>query len=89
MGYLSRMTQWKVRSASFRFLLDDDPRADIVYQSKLNISPSSTLEDKGVGSQLKLGLFSYPVLQAADVLVHRYGFALPSTYVRLGTNGRG
>ncbi len=27
--------------------------------------------DKGARAKLKLGLFSYPVLQAADVLVHR------------------
>ena len=28
--------------------------------------------DTGAKARLKLGLFSYPVLQAADVLVHRY-----------------
>ncbi|KAL1641642.1 Tryptophan--tRNA ligase, mitochondrial [Diplodia intermedia] len=39
MGYLSRMTQWKSKSAA-----EKEP---------------------------KLGLFSYPVLQAADILVHR------------------
>ncbi|KAF4120255.1 LOW QUALITY PROTEIN: tryptophanyl-tRNA synthetase [Geosmithia morbida] len=42
------------------------------WKSKLNVSSTSTLEDKSVGGQLKLGLFSYPVLQAADILVHRY-----------------
>lgn len=41
-GYLSRMTQWKDKTAN---------------------------EREG-GEKLKLGLFSYPVLQAADVLVH-------------------
>ncbi|RAL60192.1 hypothetical protein DID88_000814 [Monilinia fructigena] len=30
-----------------------------------------TMEDGGNKSKLKLGLFSYPVLQAADILVHR------------------
>ncbi|RFU74174.1 3-oxoacyl-acyl-carrier- reductase [Trichoderma arundinaceum] len=40
-------------------------------QSKLSLASSSTLEDGPVGSRLKLGLFSYPVLQAADILVHR------------------
>lgn len=42
-GYLSRMTQWKDKTAGQR-------------------------ENS---EKLKLGLFSYPVLQAADVLVHR------------------
>ena len=42
-GYLSRMTQWKDKTANER---DNSER-------------------------LKNGLFSYPVLQAADVLVHR------------------
>ena len=42
-GYLSRMTQWKDKTAN----------------------------EKENSEKLKLGLFSYPVLQAADVLVHR------------------
>ncbi|KAK3074637.1 Tryptophan--tRNA ligase, mitochondrial [Teratosphaeriaceae sp. CCFEE 6253] len=42
-GYLSRMTQWKDKTAG----------------------------EKANSEKLKLGLFSYPVLQAADVLVHR------------------
>lgn len=29
------------------------------------------LDDETVGKTLKLGLFSYPVLQAADILIHR------------------
>lgn len=40
-------------------------------QQKLNLSDTSKLGDRPVGSNLKLGLFSYPVLQAADILVHR------------------
>ncbi|CAG1972459.1 unnamed protein product, partial [Fusarium graminearum] len=39
--------------------------------SKLNLGEESTIDDKQAGSRLKLGLFSYPVLQAADILVHR------------------
>ena len=35
-----------------------------------------------VASRLKLGLFSYPVLQAADVLVHR------TTHVPVGDDQR-
>lgn len=42
-GYLSRMTQWKDKTANDK---DNNPKA-------------------------KLGLFSYPVLMAADVLLHR------------------
>ncbi|KAK5988738.1 Tryptophanyl-tRNA synthetase [Cladobotryum mycophilum] len=41
------------------------------WKSKLHLSASSKLEDRSVSSKLKLGLFSYPVLQAADILVHR------------------
>lgn len=37
----------------------------------------SVLEE-GVKSTLKLGLFSYPVLQAADILVYRYYLIDPS-----------
>ncbi|KAG8676726.1 hypothetical protein FPOAC1_002734 [Fusarium poae] len=40
-------------------------------KSKLNLGEKSTIDDKQAGSRLKLGLFSYPVLQAADILVHR------------------
>jgi tryptophanyl-tRNA synthetase len=42
-GYLSRMTQWKDKTAG----------------------------ERENSERLKLGLFSYPVLQAADVLVHQ------------------
>jgi tryptophanyl-tRNA synthetase len=44
---------------------------DMLVQQKLSVSAASRLDDKGIGSQLKLGLFSYPVLQAADILIHR------------------
>ncbi|KAI5850270.1 hypothetical protein DFP73DRAFT_538783 [Morchella snyderi] len=41
------------------------------WKSKLGISEEHhSLEDKSTAA-LKLGLFSYPVLQAADILVHR------------------
>jgi tryptophanyl-tRNA synthetase len=43
-------------------------------KSKLNLGEKSTIDDKQAGSRLKLGLFSYPVLQAADILVHRFVF---------------
>ncbi|KAH7122787.1 tryptophanyl-tRNA synthetase [Dendryphion nanum] len=55
-GSLSRMTQWK---------------------SKMSLSPSSSASPFDINSNskshesLKLGLFSYPVLQAADILLYR------------------
>lgn len=66
MGYLSRMTQWK---------------------SKLSLPDDASALDEGRGSKssaaaLKLGLFSYPVLQAADILVHR------ATHVPVGEDQR-
>jgi tryptophanyl-tRNA synthetase len=41
-------------------------------QQKLSLSESTHLDDRSASARLKLGLFSYPVLQAADILVHRY-----------------
>ncbi|KAM0283306.1 hypothetical protein ACHAO9_009770 [Fusarium lateritium] len=41
------------------------------WKSKLNLGEKSTIDDRQASSRLKLGLFSYPVLQAADILVHR------------------
>ncbi|PHH84107.1 hypothetical protein CDD83_2465 [Cordyceps sp. RAO-2017] len=38
---------------------------------KLNLSAVEQLAKRPLGSKLKLGLFAYPVLQAADILVHR------------------
>ncbi|KAG6109788.1 hypothetical protein E4U13_005659 [Claviceps humidiphila] len=54
----------------------DVQRADhSLIKSKLNLdadlSAGSRLQDRQVENRLKLGLLSYPVLQAADVLVHR------------------
>lgn len=42
-------------------------------QSKLQLPEDASLEDSEARAQLRLGLFSYPVLQAADILIHRYG----------------
>ncbi|KAF5679838.1 tryptophanyl-trna synthetase [Fusarium heterosporum] len=45
---------------------------DLIFiKSKLNLGERSSIDDRQAGSRLKLGLFSYPVLQAADILVHR------------------
>ncbi|KAL2753825.1 hypothetical protein ACRALDRAFT_1064965 [Sodiomyces alcalophilus JCM 7366] len=52
------------------------------WKSKLGLSPHTSLQDGGVKASLKLGLFSYPVLQAADILVHR------ATHVPVGDDQR-
>ncbi|TVY53632.1 Tryptophan--tRNA ligase, mitochondrial [Lachnellula cervina] len=41
------------------------------WKSKLQLKDDASPLDEGSKSKLKLGLFSYPVLQAADILVHR------------------
>lgn len=42
-----------------------------LLQSKLSLKDDASPLDGGSKSKLKLGLFSYPVLQAADIMVHR------------------
>lgn len=39
-------------------------------KTKLALAHSSSLLDQTTRSKLKLGLFSYPVLQAADILLY-------------------
>lgn len=41
------------------------------WKSKLDLADDANPLDRSSKSKLKLGLFSYPVLQAADILVHR------------------
>lgn len=67
-GHLSRMTQWKVgvASASCR------PSTADPWKSKLSLSEDSSITEAGdAKNRLRLGLFSYPVLQAADILLYR------------------
>ncbi|OLN81516.1 Tryptophan-tRNA ligase, mitochondrial [Colletotrichum chlorophyti] len=52
------------------------------WKSKLSLSPDASILDEGAKASLKLGLFSYPVLQAADILVHR------ATHVPVGDDQR-
>ena len=40
------------------------------WKSKLDLSENASVEDKASRAKLKLGLFSYPVLQAADILLY-------------------
>ncbi|KAF3770361.1 putative tryptophanyl-tRNA synthetase [Cryphonectria parasitica EP155] len=41
------------------------------WKSKLSLSEDASALDEKAKAALKLGLFSYPVLQAADIMVHR------------------
>ena len=43
-------------------------------QSKLHLPEDVDLDNDTAKSKLRLGLFSYPVLQAADILVHWYAY---------------
>ncbi|KAJ9134444.1 Tryptophanyl-tRNA synthetase [Pleurostoma richardsiae] len=52
------------------------------WKSKLHLAEDASLQDEKARSALKLGLFSYPVLQAADILVHR------ATHVPVGEDQR-
>ncbi|KAJ5545357.1 Ribosomal protein S10 [Penicillium sp. DV-2018c] len=52
------------------------------WKSKLQLPDDATLDDSAARAQLRLGLFSYPVLQAADILVHR------ATHVPVGEDQR-
>ncbi|PYH86645.1 tryptophanyl-tRNA synthetase [Aspergillus uvarum CBS 121591] len=52
------------------------------WKSKLQLPDEATLESQAARSELRLGLFSYPVLQAADILVHR------ATHVPVGEDQR-
>ncbi|KUI64930.1 Tryptophan--tRNA ligase, mitochondrial [Cytospora mali] len=52
------------------------------WKSKLSLSSDTSALDDRAKSALKLGLFSYPVLQAADILVHR------ATHVPVGEDQR-
>ena len=66
-GHLSRMTQWKVSESSDRLIC----RCSDCIQSKLSIPDHSGAFEAGAAKEkLKLGLFSYPVLQAADILLY-------------------
>jgi tryptophanyl-tRNA synthetase len=60
-GYLSRMTQWKSKLS-----LPESATLDSISSRKDTGSSASTAAEK-----LPLGLFSYPVLQAADILLYQ------------------
>ncbi|KAJ3552191.1 hypothetical protein NPX13_g11173 [Xylaria arbuscula] len=62
-----------------------DPKKSVLfYQSSSKLQAENKQGDvlEAISSRLKLGLFSYPVLQAADILVHR------ATHVPVGDDQR-
>lgn len=77
MGYLSRMTQWKSKLS-----LPDDASALPGDGEDSQQGSGGGGSNKSAAASLKLGLFSYPVLQAADILVHR------ATHVPVGEDQR-
>lgn len=74
MSTLARMTQWKMKLGEY----DQDLDAESDAAQELF---SQTPNPKNV-ERLKLGLFSYPVLQAADILLHG------ATHVPVGEDQR-
>ena len=50
------------------------------WKTKLGLDPDASMDEKEARARLKLGLFAYPVLQAADVLL--YG----TTHVPVGAD---
>lgn len=74
MSTLARMTQWKTKLEEGEHDLSSnmDEMKEVFSQTP---NPSNV-------ERLKLGLFSYPVLQAADILVHR------ATHVPVGEDQR-
>ncbi|KAI6247739.1 Tryptophan--tRNA ligase, mitochondrial [Erysiphe necator] len=71
LGYLSRMTQWKAS-----FIINSSTFQSLYINSKSHIAGRNSTNS----TKKKLGLFSYPVLQAADILIHR------ATHVPVGAD---
>lgn len=69
------MTQWKVCYDGAKIQKGRWSVLTNHVQSKLTLSDEvSALDSGSVKARLKLGLFSYPVLQAADILLYGYDF---------------
>jgi len=81
-GYLSRMTQWKVKQRELSRLDILWHRANSGVQSKMQLGDNASLDDPKARKSLKHGLFSYPILQAADILLYR------ATHVPVGEDQR-
>ncbi|TEA10605.1 37S ribosomal protein S10 [Colletotrichum sidae] len=85
------LRQWKRETLAALLAAGIDPeRSTLFYQSssKLSLSSEATVQDDRAKATLKLGLFSYPVLQAADILVHRLLVLTRATHVPVGDDQR-
>ena len=88
-GYLSRMTQWKVRDDGSKTYNHNLSIVTDHRQSKLALSDEvSALDSTSVKAKLRLGLFSYPVLQAADILLYGYSSILNYAFIWLTCSAR-
>ncbi|CZS90723.1 related to mitochondrial tryptophanyl-tRNA synthetase [Rhynchosporium agropyri] len=68
------LRRWRRESLAALLAVGVDERTSTVFWqggSKLSLADNTSPLDESSKSKLKLGLFSYPVLQAADILVHR------------------
>ncbi|KAI8921260.1 hypothetical protein DFJ77DRAFT_449154 [Powellomyces hirtus] len=84
MGWLSRMHQWKTKLQMIQQNNPDAPQTTAA-NATMNLISETTADgeldraaDDGALAGLNVGLFTYPVLQAADILIYR------STQVPIG-----
>ncbi|KAH9903712.1 tRNA synthetases class I-domain-containing protein [Xylariomycetidae sp. FL2044] len=82
MGYLSRMTQWKTLGHDHDIVIANQKKRSCITQTKIQQHNKQSGLDDTARAKLKLGLLSYPVLQAADILIHR------ATHVPVGDDQR-
>lgn len=72
MSWLVRMTQWKSKLDIDTSKLGNNPSSQQAHDNLL----SASLENAQTSNKLKMGLFTYPILQAADILIYK-GNAVP------------
>ncbi|KAI5286644.1 Tryptophan--tRNA ligase, mitochondrial [Ascosphaera aggregata] len=68
------LRQWRKEALAILLAIGLDPKKSTIFlqsASKISVSEGASLDNEAVRAKLRLGLFSYPVLQAADILVHR------------------
>ncbi|TKA71364.1 hypothetical protein B0A49_04373 [Cryomyces minteri] len=71
---LAHRRRWKREMLATLLAIGLDPNRSIVYcqsESKLGLPDNADPLDELSTMKLKAGLFNYPVLQAADILLHR------------------
>lgn len=68
MGLLNRMTQWKV----FHCIEFANEKTKLEQVQSKGLIPRPENDDDTFGGA-RLGLFTYPVLQAADILLYKFG----------------